>query len=88
MKILRPEVNACIQPVDGLQDMFDNVIKVLFNITDEEYDFIVANATDADIEVFLKALGSIGISSTFAERRLALELLREKLILFKNTKNS
>ena len=86
MKILRPEVNACIMSGGGLQDMFDNVIKVLFNITDAEYDFIAENATDAELEIILTSLGTLEAGSTFAERRKALELRNEMLVKF-NTKS-
>ena len=86
MKILRPEVNACIMSGGGLQDMFDNVIKVLFNITDDEYDFIAENATDAELEIILTSLGTLEAGSTFAERRKALELRNRMLTRFNNGK--
>lgn len=82
MKILRPEVQACIMSGGGMQDLFDNVIKVLFNITDDEYDFIADNAKDEELNVFLSALGSIDTSSSFSERRKALELRNEMLVKF------
>ncbi len=82
MKILRPEVEACIVSGGGIHDMFDNVIKVLFNITDDEYDAIAENASDEELNVFLSALGTIEKGSTFTERRKALELRNEMLIKF------
>jgi hypothetical protein len=82
MKILRPEVEAGIVSGGGIHDMFDNVIKVLFNITDDEYDFIAENAKDDELDVFLAALGNMEKGSSFAERRKALELRNEKLTLF------
>jgi hypothetical protein len=88
MKILRPEVEACIVNGGGMQDMFDNVIKVLFNITDDEYDFIAENASDEEINVFLTALGSLENESTFAERRRALELRNKLLDRLCQEKNS
>ena len=84
MKILRPEVDECILRGGGLQDMFDNVIKVLFNITDAEYDFIAETATDSEINIFLSALGNLEKGSTFTQRRLALILRNEMLIKFNN----
>lgn len=83
MKILRPEVQECIVGAGGMQDMFDNVIKVLFNITDTEYDFIIGLANDSEIEIFLAALGTINEGSTFTQRRLALELRNKLLANFK-----
>jgi hypothetical protein len=88
MKILRPEVEACIVNGGGMQDMFDNVIKVLFNITDDEYDFIAENASDEEINVFLTALGSLENESTFTERRRALELRNRLLDRLCQEKNS
>lgn len=82
MKILRPEVEKTLVGGGGLYDLFDNVVKVLFNITDEEYDFIIENSTDLEMEIFVAALGTIDKSSSFAERRKALELRNEKLSLF------
>jgi hypothetical protein len=82
MKILRPEVDACIHSSEGIHDMFDNVIKVLFNITDAEYDFIAENSSDDQIGVFLNALGTLEKGSTFTERKKALELRNSMLIQF------
>ena len=82
MKILRPEVEACLLSGGGFEDMLDNVIKVLFNITDNEYDFIAENATDEQLNIFLSALGSIEKGSSFTEKRRALELRNEMLVKF------
>jgi hypothetical protein len=79
MKILRPEVEACLVAERGLHDLFDNLIKSLYNITDEEYDFIAGCSTDEEIDVFVSALGNDERPSTFRERRLALELRNRKL---------
>jgi hypothetical protein len=82
MKILRPEVEEGLVGGGGLYDLFDNVVKVLFNITDKEYDFIAENSTDAEMDIFVSSLGTMEKGSTFAERRKALELRNEKLTLF------
>jgi hypothetical protein len=80
MKILRPEVQKSIVSADcTLFDMFDNVFKTLFNITDDEYDFIASTAIDSELEIFITSIGQIGEPSTFTQRRLALEL-RNKFI--------
>lgn len=79
MKILRPEVEEGLVGGGGLYDLFDNVVKTLFNITDQEYDFIIENSTDAEIDIFVSALGTMEKSSTFTERRKAIELRNEKL---------
>lgn len=83
MKILRSEVKECIVETDVMQDLFDNVIKVLFNITDAEYDFIIGKANDSEIEIFLAALGTIDNGSTFTQRRLAIDLRNKMLANFK-----
>lgn len=79
MKILRPEVEACLVAERGLHDLFDNLIKSLYNITDEEYDFIAEHSTDEEIDVFVSALGNDERPSTFSERRKALELKNRML---------
>ena len=87
MKILRPEVESCLVQTGGLQDMFDNVIKVLFNITDEEYDFIAENSTDDELNIFLNALGTPEKGSSFTERRLALDLRNRMLTRLNSSKD-
>lgn len=83
MKILRPEVQESIVSTNcSLYDMFDNVFKVLFNITDAEYDFIASTATDEELEVFVTAVGQIGEPSPFGARRRAIELRNKFLIKF------
>lgn len=82
MKILRPEVQTCIVSGGGIHDMFDNVIKVLFNITDDEYDFIAECANDEELNVFLTALSNMEKGSSFTERRQALNLRNEMLVKF------
>jgi len=50
MKILRPEVEKELVGGGGLYDLFDNIVKTLFNITNDEYDFIIENSTDSEID--------------------------------------
>ena len=88
MKILRPEVQACIVETRGIHDLFDNLIKVLFNITDEEYDFIAEHSTDHELDVFVTALGTDMMASTFGERRKAIELRDKMLARLNKEKNS
>jgi len=88
MKILRPEVEASLVHGGDLHDMFDNVIKVLFNITDSEYDFIAEHSTDQELDTFVTALGTDMMASTFGERRRALELRNKMLIRFNEEKKS
>jgi hypothetical protein len=86
MKILRPEVEACIVETADFFEFMDNLILTLFNITNDEYDYIIANATDEDLQVFVAALGTDEKASTFTQRRLSLELRNRMLVEFNKTK--
>ena len=66
----------------GITDIFDDAVKQLFNITDDEYDFICENATDDDLDLFLGGLGGLDRESTFTEKRNALEVRNKYLTLF------
>jgi hypothetical protein len=73
MKILRSEVK--IKNGGGFYDLFDDSIKSLFNITDEEYDFICETATDEELDIFLLAL----YDTPFSEKRKSIQM-RNKLL--------
>lgn len=77
MKNVRPEIAT--KNNGGLLDLFDNVIKLAFNITDAEYDYIAENATDAELEKFVSAFGTIEETPTFSDRRAALEVRNKYL---------
>jgi hypothetical protein len=77
MKILRPEVK--IKGSGGLPDVFDDAIKGLFNITDDEYDFICENATDEELDTFLSGIGGLNNAPNFTEKRKSLEV-RDKYL--------
>jgi hypothetical protein len=83
MKKVREEV----KPNGGhsLYDLFDDMIKQMFNITDEEYDFIAEHATDEDLSTFLEALGTLDTESTFTQRRKSLEVRNKYLEMYKQT---
>jgi spermidine synthase len=72
MKKVRPEIK--FKGHGGLTDAFDDMIKQLFNITDDEYDYICMNSTDDELDQF--ALSS---KPTFAEKRAALNI-RNKFV--------
>lgn len=86
MKILRPEVEACIVETPDFYKFIDNLILTLFNITNDEYDYIAENATEDDLQIFIGALGTDEIASTFTQRRLSLELRNRMLAEFNKTK--
>lgn len=72
MKNIRDEINFAAK--GGIFDLFDNMIKLAFNITDEEYDYIVENCSEEEIDKLVTAFGKMDTPSTFAERRAALEV--------------
>lgn len=79
MKNLREEVK--IKGHGVLSDIFDDVIKASYNITDDEYDYIAGEATDEELDFFVGGLN--GVKATFTTRRLALEI-RNKYLKLKN----
>lgn len=83
MKVLRPEVQACMKThlpgKHGIADLIDDILVGGFNITDDELDFICEHATDEEMDSFV--LGEI---ATFTEKRKALEIRNKYLDLFKN----
>ena len=82
MKVLKDGV--ILKPSGGMTDVFDNVVKQLFNITDDEYDFICENATDEDLDTFLTAMGGLETDPTFTEKRKGLEVRNKYLEKFNN----
>jgi hypothetical protein len=72
MKILRPEVEACIKSCGGIHDLFDDMIKSFYNITDDEYDYLAGNASTEELDIFIAALGGLENPSTFSQRKAAL----------------
>jgi len=79
MKILRPEVASSLITNGGIDDMIDNLVKHLYNITDAEYDFIIGRASDLELDVFVLALGTDDGSADFKTRRQAV-LIRDKYL--------
>ncbi len=81
MKKLREGV--IIQGSGGVFDVFDDMIKGMFNITDDEYDFIAETATDEDLETLLDGLGQRDRAPSFAEKKRSLETRNKYLNLYK-----
>jgi hypothetical protein len=86
MKNLRPEVQESLRGCGGLYDIFDDLIKTFYNITDDEYDYIADNASDDELHIFLSALGGLEKPSTFTERRKGL-IMRNHYIEKYNSEN-
>ena len=82
MKNLRQEV--IIKGHGGLHDAFDDVFKAAYNITDDEYDFIVGETTNEELDIIVEAMGNMnGSKATFSVKRQALEI-RNKYLKLKN----
>ncbi len=64
-----------IKSSGGITDLFDNMVKSLWRIDDEEYDFIIERMTDSEMDLFLKE------NPTFAERRKMIILVERLLNL-------
>ena len=62
-----------IKPSGGILDAFDNSIKSVFRITDQEYDRICLIGTEEQLDVLLQE------NPTFGQKRHLLQLL-ESLI--------
>ena len=69
MKITRPEVQESIVNSGGLTDLMDNMIKLFYNITDDELDKICDLASPEEIEEFMQATGKEDKPATFSEIR-------------------
>lgn len=57
----------------GIIDLFDNAIKETFLITDKEYDHLVENATDEELELI--TIGEL----KFTKKRMLLKMLHKHL---------
>lgn len=79
MKKLREEIQ--FKNEGGFFDLIDNHIKGSYNITDDEYDFLVKNMTDEEMSDFIDAVG-VGNSNstvTFSLIRRGLEIRNKYL---------
>lgn len=79
MKNLRPEVQECMKinrpGMHGMDDLMDDLFLTFYNVTDEEFDYILEQATDEEVSILADALGSInGEPASFSVRRQALTL--------------
>jgi len=60
----------------GITDLFDNHIKSIFNITDEEYDFIAENALEEEWDILFNDKPS------FSQRREMIKIRSKYLKLY------
>jgi hypothetical protein len=78
MKKVRKEIN--FKGSGGFLDVFDDYVKGLYNITDEEYDFITNRMSDEEMSVFVAPIDVSKVS--FSQKRMALEIRNKYLKQF------
>jgi hypothetical protein len=79
MKKIRKEIE--FKSKGGFFDLFDNVFKSAYNITDEEYDYICEHATDEELNSLLCE------NPDFSNKRKALIIRNKYLVLMKENKS-
>jgi hypothetical protein len=62
-----------IKSSGGLMDVFDNHIKGLYRINDDEFDHLCEVMTDEETQLFVTE------NPTFAEKRMMIELLNKHI---------
>lgn len=84
MKNIREEIN--FKNGGSLLDAFDDYIKGMYNITDDEYDYIAKHITDDELSDFFDAIGMGGKSSkvTYPVKRKGIEIRNKYLLEIKN----
>ena len=90
MKILRPEVLKCVKTnlngEHGAYDFLDDLFVVSFNVTDEEFNFICANASEEESSIFVNFVsGAENSLQLFTNIRKALEVRNKYLEIYKKT---
>ena len=73
MRLLRKNIYTQCKSKGGLLDLFDNEIKLIFRINDEQYDAILNIATDEELDVLTNKCKS------FKDKRILINTL-ENLI--------
>ena len=87
MKILRPEVLKCIRynipGKHGALELVDDLFLMSFNVTDEEFNFICANANSEEIEILVDSVsGAENSLQLFTKIRKALVVRNKYLEVF------
>ena len=85
MKVLRPEVQACLKShlpgKHGMFDLMDDMFLSAYNVTDDEFDFMLEHATEEEDQIIAEAIDS----SSFTLKRKSLEIRNKYLKLFNGT---
>jgi hypothetical protein len=56
----RPYEDLKIKSSGGMLDLFDNAIKEVYRITDDEYDYLAENLSDGEMSYFVSEKLSFG----------------------------
>lgn len=95
--IAKPNVSCClsragrrnrtcedlgIKNKGGMLDLFDNAIKEIYRITDDEYDYIAENLTDGEMTLF------VAEKLTFGEKKQCLSIVEKHLANYAVSKGS
>jgi tRNA pseudouridine-54 N-methylase len=85
MKVLRPEVQECLKShlpgKHGMFDLMDDLFLSAYNVTDNEFDFMLEHATEEEKEIIVEAVDS----DSFSLKRKSLEIRNKYLKLFNGT---
>ena len=82
MKILRPEVIACLRGGESLMDVINNLMLSSYNITEDEMNFILIYSDNDEHEIFMDGIDGFSNLSTFTQKRLALEIRNKYIDLY------
>jgi hypothetical protein len=83
MKILRPEVSACIRGESFIDVLLDDAVIQAYNITDEEYNKICRESSPEELDDFLDPVfESLGV--TFSSRRRGLKIRNKYIDYYRN----
>ena len=86
MKVLRPEVQACLKTHQvgkniGMFDLMDDMFLSFYNLTDDEFDFMLEHVTEEEEQIIVQAIDS----ESFSVKRKSLEIRNKYLKLFNGT---
>ena len=94
---IKPTVSCCLSRAErrnrtcedlgiknkgGMLDLFDNAIKEIYRITDDEYDYLCENLTDGEMTLF------VGEKPTFGEKKQCLSIVERVLANYAVSKGS
>src|SRR5574343_1322186 len=69
----RPYEDLKIKSSGGMLDLFDNAIKEVYRITDNEYDYLAENLTDGEMSYF------VAEKLSFCEKKECLRIVQNHL---------